>query len=95
MAGPVEREEKSLFCFGVNPVAEKLRSAPSEIFEIIMAKKGQHRAALRAIEEQARRHGLPLRYVDAEILDRLPAYREMGELCVVGVGDEPAFENIR
>ena len=71
MAGPVEREEKSLFCFGVNPVAEKLRSAPSEIFEIIMAKKGQLRAALRAIEEQARRHGLPLRYVDAEILDRL------------------------
>lgn len=71
MAAPVEREERSLFCFGVNPVAEKLRSAPSEVFEIIMAKKGQLRAALRAIEEQAQRLGLPLRYVEAEILDRL------------------------
>jgi 23S rRNA (guanosine2251-2'-O)-methyltransferase len=61
----------SLFCFGVNPVAEKLRSSPAEIFEIIMADKGAPRGVLRAIEENARRRGIAIRYVPVEMLDRL------------------------
>jgi len=68
---PVEKNEKSQFCFGVNPVAEKLRSAPREIFEVMMVKRGHPGAALRAIDGEAKRQGVPVRYVEPEILDRL------------------------
>lgn len=71
MAGAADKREGSLFCFGVNPVAEKLRSSPGEIFEIMMADRGAPRGVLRAIAEDARRRGIAIRYVQSEMLDRL------------------------
>lgn len=67
----MEREEKPLFYFGVNPVAEKLRSSPQEVFEVLMVRGEPPRAALRAIDKEARRHGVPVRYVEPADLDRL------------------------
>ena len=67
----MENDAKSLFYFGVNPVVEKLRSSPQEVFEIMMVSKGQPRAALRAIDAEAKRQGVPVRYVEPGVLDRL------------------------
>jgi len=67
----MEREEKPLFYFGVNPVAEKLRSSPQEVVEVLMVRAEPPRAALRAIDKEARRHGVPVRYVEPGVLDRL------------------------
>lgn len=67
----MENDAKSLFYFGVNPVAEKLRSSPREVFEIMMVSQGQSRAALRAIDAEAKRQGVPVRYVGSGVLDRL------------------------
>lgn len=66
-----DKQGSYLLCFGVNPVAEKLRSAPREVFEVMMVRAGHARAALRAIDEKSRREGVPVRYVDVETLDRL------------------------
>ncbi|MEK7340708.1 MAG: TrmH family RNA methyltransferase, partial [Candidatus Binatota bacterium] len=67
----MEKDEKPLFYFGVNPVAEKLRSSPQEVFEVLMVRGEPPRAALRAIDKEARRHGVPVRYVEPGVLDRL------------------------
>ena len=67
----VEKNEKSRFYFGVNPVAEKLRSSPQEVFEVMMVRSRQPREALRAIDDEARRRGIPVRYVEPGVLDRL------------------------
>lgn len=67
----MEGNEKARFYFGVNPVAEKLRSSPKEVFEVMMIRSGQPRAALRAIRDEARRQGIPIRDVEPGVLDRL------------------------
>ena len=67
----MKKDEGSLFYFGVNPVAEKLRSSPQEVFEVMMVKGGHPRAALRAIDEQARRQGVPVCYVEPGVLESL------------------------
>ncbi|TAJ77685.1 23S rRNA (guanosine(2251)-2'-O)-methyltransferase RlmB [bacterium] len=67
----MENDAKSLFYFGVNPVVEKLRSSPQEVFEIMMVSQGQPRVALRAIDAEAKRQGVPVRYVETGVLDRL------------------------
>lgn len=66
----MDREKKTIFLFGINPVAEKLRSSPQEVFEVLIA-PGHQRAALRSIDKEARRRGLPVRYLESKVLDRL------------------------
>lgn len=66
----MDREKKDLIIFGVNPVREKLKEAPREVLEVIVA-RGQQRSALRFIGEEARREGLPVRYLDRAALDFL------------------------
>jgi 23S rRNA (guanosine2251-2'-O)-methyltransferase len=58
------------FLFGVNPVFEKLKSAATDIVEIVLVNKPQ-RPVLRAIEAQARRCGVAVTYLSAHRLDRL------------------------
>jgi 23S rRNA (guanosine2251-2'-O)-methyltransferase len=58
------------FLFGVNPVLEKLRSEPADIGEIVLVNK-PHRQVLRAIEAEAHRLGVKLRYLPARALDQL------------------------
>lgn len=104
----MEKGEESLFYFGVNAVAEKLRSAPRQIFEILLVRGRHPRAAVRAIEEEARRHGVPIRYVEDRILDHLAEgtrhqgiaakaasyrYRSLAEL-VEGLSSEPGGDCI-
>lgn len=70
----MDRQEKALFLFGINPVLEKLRGSPQEVFEVMMV-RGRLRAALRLIDEEARYRGLPVRYLESEVLDRLAGGR--------------------
>lgn len=67
----MKKNKNSLYYFGVNPVAEKLRSAPQEVFEIVIVRRGHPGAALRAVDEQARSQGIPVRYVEPGVLEHL------------------------
>lgn len=58
------------FFFGINPVLEKLRASPKDILEILIAERSSTPAA-RRVGEQARRLGVRVKYVPAELLDRL------------------------
>lgn len=66
----MDKETKPLFLFGINPVVEKLKASPQEVFEVMLS-SGHQRAALRSIDEEARRRGLPVHYVEPGVLDRL------------------------
>jgi 23S rRNA (guanosine2251-2'-O)-methyltransferase len=63
---------KAVFIFGVNPVVEKLRHAPTQVYEVLVAAGTSHNA-LRAIAREAERVGLPVRFVDNALLSRLSA----------------------
>ncbi|HWO40402.1 MAG TPA: 23S rRNA (guanosine(2251)-2'-O)-methyltransferase RlmB [Candidatus Eisenbacteria bacterium] len=58
------------FIFGVNPVLEKIKAAPHEIDEIVLADKAL-RPVLREIEKHARDRGIRLAYRPTGVLDRL------------------------
>lgn len=63
--------EKAInYLFGIHPVFEKLKASPREIVEILIA-KGRQRPALRSIDAEARKSGLPIRYLESGQLDRL------------------------
>ncbi|MEE8077064.1 MAG: 23S rRNA (guanosine(2251)-2'-O)-methyltransferase RlmB [Candidatus Binatia bacterium] len=66
----VASEEKFLFLFGFHPVMEKLKGSPQEVVEVLIT-RGRHRDALRSLEKEASRLGLPIRYVESQVLDRL------------------------
>lgn len=66
----MNHEQRSLLIFGINPVLEKLKASPEEVFKIFVS-RGHRRAALRPIEEEARRRGLVVHYMDFAELDRL------------------------
>lgn len=66
----MDGEKKPLFLFGINPVLEKFRASPQEVFEVMIV-SGHQRTALRSIDKEARRRGLPVRYLEAKELDRL------------------------
>jgi 23S rRNA (guanosine2251-2'-O)-methyltransferase len=63
-------ERKKIFIFGINPVLEKLRHAPREIYEI-MVSEGTSHPVLRSIVAEARRLGLPIRAVENSLLGRI------------------------
>jgi len=58
------------FVFGINPVLEKLRSSPNDIYEILIDKTSSA-PALRGVDTQARRLGIVMKYVFPDLLDRL------------------------
>ena len=66
----MEKTGKRLVIFGVNPVMEKLRNSPEQVYELMIA-KGRERTALSSIIEEARRRALPVRYVDPNMLNLL------------------------
>ncbi|MGH7828604.1 MAG: 23S rRNA (guanosine(2251)-2'-O)-methyltransferase RlmB [Candidatus Binatia bacterium] len=68
----MDRDKKESVIFGINPVREKLKESPGEILEVIVA-RGKQRPLLRLIDAEARRQGLPLRYVDGAALNLLVA----------------------
>ena len=70
----MDKARKPQFIFGANPVMEKLRSSPGEVHELMIV-KGRERSALRSIVDEARRRGLPVRYVDSHALNLLVAGR--------------------
>ncbi|MGB7952150.1 MAG: 23S rRNA (guanosine(2251)-2'-O)-methyltransferase RlmB [Candidatus Binatia bacterium] len=57
------------FLFGINPVLEKLRTLPHDLCEVLIDKTSSA-PALRNVETQARRVGIPLKYVLPDLLDR-------------------------
>jgi len=62
------------FLFGINPVLEKLRASPHELHEVFIDKTSSV-PALRSVETQVRRLGIPLKYVLPDLLDRLSGGR--------------------
>jgi 23S rRNA (guanosine2251-2'-O)-methyltransferase len=66
----MEKSTRPLVIFGINPVLEKLRSSPEQVFELMMV-KGRENARLDLVIEEARRLGLPVQYVDARRLNLL------------------------
>jgi 23S rRNA (guanosine2251-2'-O)-methyltransferase len=72
------------FLFGINPVLEKLKALPQDVSEILLA-KGSSAAALRGIEAQARRLGIPVTYLPRHLLDQL-AERQSHQGVVAKVG---------
>ena len=66
------QKRQSIFVFGINPVLEKLRHAPHEVYEISIAAGSLH-PALRSIAGEARAVGLPVRFVEPSLLQRLSA----------------------
>jgi 23S rRNA (guanosine2251-2'-O)-methyltransferase len=69
------QKRKSIFVFGINPVLEKLRHAPGDVYEISIVSGSLH-PALRSIALEARALGLPVRFVDYTLLRRLSASRQ-------------------
>jgi 23S rRNA (guanosine2251-2'-O)-methyltransferase len=68
--GKLIDKPKPLVIFGINPVLEKLRSSPEQVFELVIV-KGRESARLNSVIEEARRHHVPVGYVDAHRLDLL------------------------
>jgi len=66
----MNRKKTALFLFGINPVLEKLKISPQDVSEVLIA-KGHFRPALRSIDQEARRLGLPVDWVEIKVLDRL------------------------
>lgn len=66
----VKSEIEPLILFGINAVTEKLKGSPQEICEVIIA-SGRQRGALRSVDQEAKRRGLPVHYAESEILSRL------------------------
>jgi 23S rRNA (guanosine2251-2'-O)-methyltransferase len=67
----IEKPEKPLVIFGINPVLEKLKSSPDQMFELMIVKGRGGGMRLRSVVEEARRRGLPVHYVDVHKLDLL------------------------
>ncbi|HTM08384.1 MAG TPA: 23S rRNA (guanosine(2251)-2'-O)-methyltransferase RlmB [Verrucomicrobiae bacterium] len=68
----MENQVKPLVICGVNAVAEKLKSAPAEVLELIVA-ADRERARLNPLIEEARRNGLSVRFVGSRELGVLTA----------------------
>ncbi|MFQ5684220.1 MAG: 23S rRNA (guanosine(2251)-2'-O)-methyltransferase RlmB [Candidatus Binatia bacterium] len=66
----MDREKDFVFLFGFHPVLEKIRASSGPLLEIMIV-RGHKRAALRSIDEEAKRRGLPVRYLESRVLDRL------------------------
>jgi 23S rRNA (guanosine2251-2'-O)-methyltransferase len=66
----MEKSTKPLIIFGINAVMEKLKSSPEQVFEVMIV-EGRERGALGAVIEEARRLGLPVRYVKIHNLSAL------------------------
>jgi 23S rRNA (guanosine2251-2'-O)-methyltransferase len=58
------------FIFGINPVIEKLKASAHDVSEVLILSHPQ-RPTLRSIAAEARRLGLPVTYVNPELLRRL------------------------
>lgn len=63
-------ENNQNFVYGVNPVLEQLKAAPTDVLEVLIA-VGTERPVLRTIAEAARRLGLRVTRVESALLDRL------------------------
>ncbi|OGQ52347.1 MAG: 23S rRNA (guanosine(2251)-2'-O)-methyltransferase RlmB [Deltaproteobacteria bacterium RIFCSPLOWO2_02_FULL_57_26] len=66
----MQTERKPVLLFGINPVLEKLRASPAEVWEVMLVTE-RRSASLRSIDQEARRRGLSVRYVEAGRLDTL------------------------
>src|SRR5215510_8810107 len=87
-------DKEPRFLFGINPVAEKLKASPHEVSEILIA-KGSSAPALRGLDAQARRLGIRVKYVIADLLDRLSeGQRHQGVVAGVTAYSCSAFADL-
>lgn len=62
--------EEGSYLFGIHPVLERLREPSQQVVEILLA-KGPRGKALRSVEEEAKRRGVVVGYVEANALTLL------------------------
>jgi len=87
-------ERNLSFLFGVHPVLEKLKGSSQEVVEILLA-KGSKGRALRSIEEEARRRGVAVGYVDQAALTRLIGGKNhQGVVAKVPITDYSEFAEL-
>jgi len=87
-------DEEQNYCFGINPILEKLKASPSGIIEILIS-KGSSAPGLRGVDVQARRLGVRVKYVLPELLDRLSAgQRHQGVLAKVAAYSCSPFSDL-
>lgn len=90
----MDREKEPLVIFGINSVQEKLKSAPQEVFELMIVKSHGH-LTLSSIDEEARRMGLRVRYVDSKVLNLLAeGQRHQGIAARVAPYPYRAFDDL-
>jgi 23S rRNA (guanosine2251-2'-O)-methyltransferase len=76
-------ENEKNFVFGINPVLEKLRAAPKDVWEILIA-EGSERPALRSIDAEAKRLGVRVIHAPSSLLSRLAkGQRHQGVLAKI------------
>jgi 23S rRNA (guanosine2251-2'-O)-methyltransferase len=68
--GVMEKPVKPLVICGINAVAEKLKSAPDDVVELLIA-DGRDRARVRPLADEARRRGVAVRVVSPQELGAL------------------------
>lgn len=66
----MEKPTRPLIIFGINAVMEKLKSSPEQVLEVMIV-EGRERGVIGAVIEEARRRGLPVRYVNIHKLNAL------------------------
>ncbi|HEY7318990.1 MAG TPA: 23S rRNA (guanosine(2251)-2'-O)-methyltransferase RlmB [Candidatus Binatia bacterium] len=87
-------DKTSYFLFGINPVLEKLRASPHEIFEILIA-QGSSGSAFRGIDTQARHLGIPVQYLPVDSLYRLAnGQRHQGVVAKVAAFSYLLFDEL-
>ena len=86
--------DPSQLIFGINPILEKLKAAPHDVLEIIVAARPE-RPALRLIGVEAKRRGVRLSYADPKVLHRLAqGQKHQGAVARVAIYSYAAFPEL-
>lgn len=91
---PMEKPAKPLIICGVNAVAEKLKSASGDVVELMIA-EGRDRQRLNSIVDDARRLGIPVRFVAVqEIGARTAGAQHQGVAAAVAPYGYASFDRL-
>jgi 23S rRNA (guanosine2251-2'-O)-methyltransferase len=90
----MDKPAKPLIICGVNAVVEKLKSAPGDVVEVLIA-EGRDRARLHSIVEDAKRLGVPIRFVHAQELGaRTAGAQHQGVAAAVAPYGYASFDDL-
>ena len=86
--------DRSTYLFGIHPVLEHLRDPSTETLEILIARESNNKSR-RSVENEARRRGIKVAFVDAGVLTRLVSgARHQGVLAKVPASSYADFTEL-